>query len=24
MPVRPKGDVLELACGTGILTQRLR
>src|SRR5204862_1732725 len=24
MPVRPKGDVLELACGTGIVTQRLR
>ncbi len=24
LPVRPKGDVLELACGTGILTQRLR
>ena len=21
MPVRPKGDVLELACGTGIVTQ---
>src|SRR3954463_32378 len=24
IPVRPKGDVLELACGTGIVTQRLR
>ena len=24
LPVRPKGDVLELACGTGIVTQRLR
>src|SRR5258708_15048112 len=24
MPLRPKGDVLELACGTGIVTQRLR
>jgi ubiquinone/menaquinone biosynthesis C-methylase UbiE len=24
MPVRPKGDVLELACGTGIVTRRLR
>jgi len=24
MPVRPKSEVLELACGTGILTQRLR
>ena len=24
LPVRPRGDVLELACGTGILTQRLR
>ena len=24
MPVRPRGDVLELACGTGIVTQRLR
>ncbi len=24
MPVRPKGDVLELACGTGIVTERLR
>ena len=24
LPVRPKGDVLELACGTGVLTQRLR
>ncbi|HUQ76308.1 MAG TPA: methyltransferase domain-containing protein [Burkholderiales bacterium] len=24
MPVRPKGDVLELACGTGIVTGRLR
>src|SRR6266508_1227424 len=24
MPVRPKGDVLELACGTGIVTARLR
>src|SRR5256714_15290129 len=24
LPVRPKGDVLELACGTGILTLRLR
>jgi SAM-dependent methyltransferase len=24
LPVRPRGDVLELACGTGIVTQRLR
>ena len=24
MPVRPRGDVLELACGTGIVTQKLR
>src|SRR5919197_4841139 len=24
LPVRPRGDVLELACGTGILTERLR
>ena len=24
LPVRPKGDVLELACGTGIVTERLR
>jgi ubiquinone/menaquinone biosynthesis C-methylase UbiE len=24
VPVRPKGEVLELACGTGIVTQRLR
>lgn len=24
LPVRPKGDVLELACGTGIVTLRLR
>ena len=24
VPVRPKGDVLELACGTGIVTERLR
>ena len=24
LPVRPKGDVLELACGTGIVTHRLR
>ncbi len=24
MPVRPRGDVLELACGTGIVTARLR
>ena len=24
LPVRPKGDVLELACGTGIVTRRLR
>ena len=24
MPVRPKGDVLELACGTGLVTARLR
>jgi ubiquinone/menaquinone biosynthesis C-methylase UbiE len=24
LPVRPKGDVLEVACGTGIVTQRLR
>lgn len=24
MPVRPKGDVLELACGTGLVTRRLR
>lgn len=24
MPVRPKGDVLELACGTGLVTGRLR
>ena len=24
MPVRPKGDVLELACGTGIVTAKLR
>lgn len=24
LPVRPKGDVLELCCGTGIVTQRLR
>jgi ubiquinone/menaquinone biosynthesis C-methylase UbiE len=24
MPVRPKGEVLELACGTGRVTQRLR
>ena len=24
IPVRPKGEVLELACGTGIVTQRLR
>ena len=24
LPVRPPGDVLELACGTGILTRRLR
>jgi ubiquinone/menaquinone biosynthesis C-methylase UbiE len=24
VPVRPRGEVLELACGTGILTQRLR
>lgn len=24
IPVRPKGDVLELACGTGIVTRRLR
>ena len=24
MPVRPKGDVLELACGTGIVSARLR
>ena len=24
VPVRPKGDVLELACGTGIVTRRLR
>src|SRR5205085_1416194 len=24
LPVRPRGDVLELACGTGIITERLR
>jgi ubiquinone/menaquinone biosynthesis C-methylase UbiE len=24
MPVRPKSDVLELACGTGLVTRRLR
>ncbi|MBV9189226.1 MAG: class I SAM-dependent methyltransferase [Betaproteobacteria bacterium] len=24
IPVRPKGEVLELACGTGIVTQKLR
>jgi ubiquinone/menaquinone biosynthesis C-methylase UbiE len=24
LPVRPRGDVLELACGTGIITHRLR
>ncbi|MFN2646329.1 MAG: class I SAM-dependent methyltransferase [Burkholderiales bacterium] len=24
LPVRPRGDVLELACGTGLITQRLR
>ena len=24
VPVRPKGEVLELACGTGIVTHRLR
>src|SRR5437763_4533191 len=24
LPVRPRGDVLELACGTGIITARLR
>jgi SAM-dependent methyltransferase len=24
MPVRPKGDVLELACGTGLVTAKLR
>ncbi|HEY5898779.1 MAG TPA: methyltransferase domain-containing protein [Burkholderiales bacterium] len=24
LPIRPKGDVLELACGTGIVTERLR
>lgn len=24
LPVRPKGEVLELACGTGIVTHRLR
>src|SRR5947207_13596375 len=24
LPVRPKGEVLELACGTGIVTQKLR
>lgn len=24
VPVRPKGEVLELACGTGIVTERLR
>lgn len=24
MPVRPKGDVLEIACGTGLVTARLR
>ena len=24
VPVRPKGEVLELACGTGIVTKRLR
>lgn len=24
LPVRPKGEVLELACGTGLVTQRLR
>ena len=24
IPVRPKGDVLEIACGTGVVTQRLR
>lgn len=24
VPVRPKGEVLELACGTGIVTRRLR
>jgi ubiquinone/menaquinone biosynthesis C-methylase UbiE len=24
VPVRPKGDVLELACGTGLVTRRLR
>jgi SAM-dependent methyltransferase len=24
LPVRPKGDVLELACGTGVVTHRLR
>ena len=24
LPVRPKGDVLELACGTGIVTAKLR
>lgn len=24
VPVRPKGEVLELACGTGLVTQRLR
>ena len=24
LPARPAGDVLELACGTGILTRKLR